>query len=1851
MDEQDNDFKELWANILGMPKKKAGATEATKRVQKWTKTTTTRSKLRGKAVSRSQIDHCFPVVKGKDLPQNLGPKVLIGVHEDDDDAMACSSGETSQEDRRSPFSDSQLGTVASDSAKRNLTVSAPSGYSQTTLSFRPATQPETCSSDILKTPLLSGSKVRTAELVVERMQQFKRVAPEQLKHSLGDSLPKAAADRNFSDKDEEEDSEKVIPDLLPTEEDGALAFALQQKITEEVPESLEEEGLFFCQICQKDLSAMNTTRRGQHINRCLDEMEAAQISSSSKEAIPDCPICGKHFQTSQSRTTHLKRCSVKMDVPPKLLLQALHVPLGLASLKYPSNQPNVSKRKGISKDDSREKKKKAKLETKDEDLQVALAMSRSLLEQEKREQAALVPNVKPVATLPIKWKPGSEKKTRKRGPTAPPPLLLQDPEKARKRTEERVAMLLTQEVEFPPTPRLPPSRILENGSGKTDWLMPLPRNKDCFLWNSSALAGPCDPELFYTAELTPPIVPCKSVQNCKSETVLSSLGSVQPEISQQLQPDISPHDPASTETADEASSGSEGAGHFSSQSQKDVQTLQDLVELAREGQTLTQWSHDVNYTQEAEQPRKELTSTDTSLSGFVPPSKEKRFLRSNDINSSLKMLASDFSIMVNNPHLSDVQFQVDSGEILYAHMFVLYARCPLAIELVYKEGFYVNEDGDEQTRRVLLSDVTEEAAHAFLRYLYTADADIPARILPQLRALATRFDLKELVGKCEECPGESQMSSGGDLEDDLISVRDDEDNDNRKGTFQEFLNSLLMGENEEEEAGLNPACQMVDENEMDEQELQQIYEFAATQRKMIQGELERSEDKDYNMGSDSEVAQSVKEQIKKEEAEGSVSSLTSDDFKHLREDNDMETPKSDLSEEENMQNTSGCKNVNATNIDFEPCQFEPQKWLRRWESGKDFKMSEASHKVGEGDHLQEQQFSSLHSDTNRDENYKRLFSTNQREYCEPSPIKEVIQESGKAVSGKHIDVNDLLAYTKSQKDLSAHRDGFCGSPPPKSYMSFFLALGASPVSPESNRKFPREAKTPEGNQKSFLSPKIAFQKASEQDITSGNGNGESTISQEEFSCTDLNKHKYASVLLAPVIRTQDAAFQERKEADIIILSSGDEMELEQERKSPESGSLVKEMEICKQLRSASIEHEPEIPKPEHNSPSVHGIQLRSSPVSCLITGASHTNNDVKMSRELPLSSQAGVCIDSKQSLNLSHEEWQSHEESSSVDSSWLVPDTPLQTKSRDLSAQTQVTSVNCKKKSRSKLGTKSLVVGNSDHEMAVSLIKAPEPSWSDKQLPKENSADERNPSSSRATESPSTDTSLASLADSDLSLCYTNMERKCAKSSPVSKPVSLCHEQVLEDETDTNVVEIKDSESEEQTSRLSLSSSVLLHDEPPMPVDDCWHAECLSLPRGNSQNSSLAGYASASPASSPRSDSWPAQCESPVQAQGIKGSTPLRGSPSDRATALPHLEKSPVEAQSPEGNRESFLSTRFWEDFDNEDEFPEMLPVPQKVSASADARQTDLVKTPEPACQERDKSPETPMTPMPDYSLMETPELKKELSRFGVRPLPKRQMVLKLKEIFQYTHQDVDMDMDADIEDDIPSSQFPLQKPPAKRPRQTKTKEDTGGKRAKTSKNVRKKQQVVRASSALAEQDAGGEDLVIPPATGHAAAKKRTGRTYQPRGTKEQKTSTVSPERGSLVADEEKLMLSSSQESSYSSLDGSDISIGIQSSFVVISDEEEEELPASQAAARDADTLEAVRNYILSNSALYHKILFYEPIELAALHLELKGNGIKISKAKLLDFLDAQCITFTTAAERKEKEAKRKRNKKQRKRY
>lgn len=461
--------------------------------------------------------------------------------------------------------------------------------------------------------------------------------------------------------------------------------------------------------------------------------------------------------------------------------------------------------------------------------------------------------------------------------------------------------------------------------------------------------------------------------------------------------------------------------------------------------------------------------------------------------------------------------------------------------------------------------------------------------------------------------------------------------------------------------------------------------------------------------------------------------------------------------------------------------------------------------------------------------------------------------------------------------------------------------------------------------------------------------------------------------------------------------------------------------------------------------------------------------------------------------------------------------------------------------------------------------------------------------------------------------------------------VPLCQEQPLEEKTILSVVELEDSDRE--VSLPSLGSSVLLCEEPPIPVDDFWHVEDLSPVRGDGHNSSQLSHAKTIMASSPSPGSW--QGESPVQVQGIKGSTPLQGSSACRRTTLHCPEKSPIEPCSSVGCRASYLDSKIWDDWngeEKEDELPEILPLSQRLAAAAGTGQTDPVKTPEPSCQENNRSPSTPVTPMPSYSIMETPQLKKELSRFGVRALPKRQMVLKLKEIFQYTHQD----RDSDFEDEIPYSQPLPQKSPAKRPRQLKA-----------GRAVGKRKQPAKASAVLPRDKADGASH----GTGCAAPREGAKVTHHPEGAKEQERPSVS-----LVADGKELP--ASQESAGSSVDGSDISFGSQSSFVngfetcaFASEEEEEESPASQAAAREEEKLEAIRCYIRSNTALYNRILFYEPIELADLHAELKQNGIKISKAKLLNFLDSQCITCTMAKARKEKEQKRKESRKQKRRY
>ncbi|XP_050823988.1 structure-specific endonuclease subunit SLX4 isoform X2 [Gopherus flavomarginatus] len=1873
MDELDNDFKELCANLLSRVKKKAGDAEGGRKVQSGTRSTATKSKLKkSKSTAKSKSQHNSSVGKRVGWPGCTDPNEQALEHELEGEATACGNdGPPLEDENGDPPSAIQLDAMAPNCNRNSL-----AGSDKHRSSFAAAAEPATSTSSPAKTLQISGTRLRVAELVLERMQQFKRVEPKQLKHTRLSSLPETVTDGNIPEVilEKNQQGNVTTPDLPAKEPDVALAVALQQELREEVPGSLEEAGLFFCQICQKDLSAMNATRREQHVNRCLDEMEKSQASSSSNPQIPECPICGKQFHTPKSRASHLKSCAVKMEVPPQLLLQAVQsqaLALGDGFPVAPSNQLSRSKRKGSSEEkESKKKRKTSKVETKDEDLLVAMAMSRSLLEQIRQEQAKSVTSIKLESALPIKWKPGAEKKRRKNTPRTPPPLLLQDPETAHKRIQSRMAMLLTEEVEFPSTPPLPASRILEEEPRKAAWLLSLPKDQHCILWEYSTLTGPCVPESFYAAGLTPPILPWKPVQQLQTSSNHLDHTSVG----------------LGNRTTDDPQADPDGEQQFLSCSQKDVQTLQDLVELAGEGLTLTQWNIDVDHTSEVKPLRGESVASDIPRSGFVPPSKVKMCQSSNLHTSSLRSLAADFSGMVNNPHLSDVQFQVDSGEVLYAHMFVLYARCPQLTEVVHNEGFLVEEDGNLRTRRVLLSEVTVEAARAFLQYLYAADISIPAQVLSDVGALAVRFGVNELISVCGNSSGEKEQHAVVDSGDELFSVGEEENCENRAENFQELLRSMWVDEDEEEVALLKPEDQEEEDNEkVDEQELEEIYEFVATQRKIVQDEAEVEEGTGSCTYSETEKAQNVNRLTEDEEVEVCESPSTSSKIKEWKENfcvgkSSCESP----GQEKKIPGISRSESMSVTRIapvhlQDTPCECgdvaashgrasdEGEGSQRMPKVVKVSRFSQDSQGEEKNDAWEKLFPSCRHNGADLSKSYDPVFSATQGEHCEPSPLNEDNKESGEIFGETHVEVNKPPVHHHSQKDLLSVRSDLCSSPLINPCSPVLPAVGSSPMSPESNRTFskvstemsPISAPKQNKNKGLFQSDDASFQKASEQNEASGLEKIiKNTLSPAKSPHVDLKKQKHVPTCSSLVLTTQNTASHVNQEAEVILLlDSDEEMELEQMKKKSDSESSLREMEISERLdcNYKKVEQEHEVPKSGPVSVADIEIHQRQFQVSLGSQDKMQSENAVKLSGEMPLNNQVGTCIDSR--LNLSHEE------SSSVDTSWLVPDTPLLTRSRNCSTQTQATSMCCLRSQGSKHRTKALSVNISDRRQAGETMKIPEitsdlllATSSQKHLLTENSSVSKKTSPG----SPLGQSWKDSLQVSPASLspaCVRLKEKSSENPSSLIRGLPCC-ELSLEKKTDISVVEVEDSEEEKEMAPLPSSSSFLLGDEPPIPVDDdCWSVERLSPIKDNNRVLERLNCANTSSPIRGKSGSHHDQWKSPIRALEIAGSTPLRGNPVDGRKTLVCHEESPVEKNSSVSNKLSFLNSKVWDDWD-EDELPEILPLTQRVSAAAAAQNTQPLKTPDPKCHERNQPPRVPITPVPAYSIMETPELKKELNRFGVRPLPKRQMVLKLKEIFQYTHQI----MSSDSEDEIPSSQPPLQKATAKYPSQPQADSIELREESFKASRVGCKQKLGVSVPSLPVLGSGDADSSAGPSTTGCLRTKKTAETKShPGGARGLKGDVLSPAtspvKGSLVGSADGEVLSASQESAASSVAGSDNSFGSQSSSSnefetgALTSEEDEGIPASQAAAREADKLEAVRRYIHSNPVLHRKILLYQPFELTGLQAELKQNGIKIALGKLLDFLDAHCITFTTAGARKEKQQQCRGKKKGCKRY
>nr|XP_015215383.1 PREDICTED: structure-specific endonuclease subunit SLX4 isoform X1 [Lepisosteus oculatus]XP_015215384.1 PREDICTED: structure-specific endonuclease subunit SLX4 isoform X1 [Lepisosteus oculatus]XP_015215386.1 PREDICTED: structure-specific endonuclease subunit SLX4 isoform X1 [Lepisosteus oculatus] len=1742
------------------------------------------------------------------------------------------------------------------------------------------------------------------EKVVRRLQRFKRLSPERLTHTdLG-----TGRDRYTTA------SGPGPAVVLDPQRDEALACQLQEALQREALdlEGLEEGGLFFCQICQKDLSAMNSLRRTQHLNRCLDDTEASAPPSST--GVPECPICGKQFRHPKTRAAHLKRCASEMGVPPAQLLEAIKRQAedqgGNTARPHP---PGVrSKRRGAGDPGRPAKRPRKQAEPLDEDTMLALALSRSMAEEEEVELRLEPPGKAPG----VQGRPTAGRRRRKAAPGPLPLLLAQDPEAARRRLQERAAALLLREwPSVPPGPGLPASALRAERGGVG-------------LWERSALRdvdrGPAP--AFYSRELVPPIEPWAPAAEGGAPRSPAAELETQPVTS----------DPGGVPSPQRS------------------QTLCDLMELADEGLTLTQWGLRPAGAPGAAQDRgTDTTVTDLPLSGFVPTAENMQAAPQGSVAQC--QLVSDLAGMVNNPQLSDVQFQTDSGDVLFAHSFMLYARCPLLVQLVHDEGFSVEEEAMPPARRVLLGEVPPEAARLLLQYLYTARCALSPALAPPLQDLAARFGLKELEELCRDA-----AASGGAGEEVEARLDSEEECSNGDRNFQELLRSMWVEEEEDgqglgrreegpaEGFGLQPETRAAGDEDPDnervgEEELEEIYEFAATQGRTVgrsEGESEEEEEDEECLNTGSEDA--WKDRRKEEECV----LRTGCPFSPQRDRGHLSTPPG----------AGGCESKqsqvihpsNGSDLGSSVSQTRRREGAGEFESSRG-NMDKGNSVTAPVPVYHEKGRAALDTsgasvpgrdcEKSLDKSYDRIFSESWGDYVEPSQEdRRHTQETGagEAVEEHPTSRPNLeICETASREDLDPPSDSESSvidlsvSPAQKpGDASSFPFVGSSPISPLEKFSGARNATLVDcgrtSSKGSILTNNLGICQNHPGDHLSEvsrqpDGTGRTSVSSSKESSTPRKTSQ------GPTCTFSQRDSSASKPVDIIVLlDSDEEMEFDPGREATTSSR--------KEIKTSEGE------ATAHETSSLYLNHLKEEGEKLLEKSPENPirperEGDFQLSPEvsspdpnIPVETSLESC---RLSLQLSSESDLGHEDSTSMETSWMIPGTPvLPVRTRHESTQTPSTMgvqairrtnlfrkssrnepglfssgslagsrekssrVDCSETTGLSKSTSNLTSapaemhqpGRRRHSSAESptlseskgsfqavksisrsQISPQEPSSAEtdstvsrspsrlslstvalcqSQLPsltsppskdfilkKSSSAPPADEShgSARSQSSPETlsliRTRRRSSTDGDVSCKSSEHSESCSMGSPSSLDVSesdriqgsghssrISKGRGREVKITQSTGSLKLSSlkySPERKSFESQSNSSTKMAEP--GVNRGCENSAGALLQSESDPQALASRRSPATAvfeveesdedghSPPRPDHSFCLDEEPPLPFEMSWSAPrssefVRSSPLGTIRDAVSPEKSPPSSQpnptqQPQAvvsmeDHPSLLDSKIWDVWEQEEEEEDILPLSQRVPSIALSQRVKELKTPV-APRRKARGPVVPITPMPSYSDMDTPELKAKLNRFGVRPLPKRQMVLKLKEIHQYTHQltSSDSEDEALAQPAQPGPVFPS-----------------------------------AASSSEAPRPQGRKPL--PGDVG-------SGRFEEPgRG--------ASPgEAGGFEGAEQ---LPALQGSTASSATASEDSFSSQRSNPEecgpSGDEDEEEgFTPSQAAVREADKIEAVRRFITSDPELHRSVLLYQPLVLSQLQAQLQQAGIRLGAAKLLDFLDSQCITFTTA--------------------
>ncbi|GIY64700.1 hypothetical protein CDAR_302602 [Caerostris darwini] len=228
------------------------------------------------------------------------------------------------------------------------------------------------------------------------------------------------------------------------------------------------------------------------------------------------------------------------------------------------------------------------------------------------------------------------------------------------------------------------------------------------------------------------------------------------------------------------------------------------------------------------------------------------------------------------------------------------------------------------------------------------------------------------------------------------------------------------------------------------------------------------------------------------------------------------------------------------------------------------------------------------------------------------------------------------------------------------------------------------------------------------------------------------------------------------------------------------------------------------------------------------------------------------------------------------------------------------------------------------------------------------------------------------------------------------------------------------------------------------------------------------------------------------------------------------------------------------------------------------------------------KISDSPITPLPDYKNMVTPQLKEALRKVGVRALPRKKAVAVLSHIYDETH---------------PWNSKDSEEKNSEMPMQFSQKCSNIKKNLSVPKKRKKIDEISTQPSKRPKEINTCAQRQIPKPSTPSTVEECTIPMHFP------KDKICSPDSSPTKSS------NSREENGYN--------------FEMSSDFSDSSQPESKEKSGQ------IREYILSNDDLYKRVLTYTPLNLAEFQHELKENGISVGVQKLMDYLDEQCITFT----------------------